>query len=39
MTVRTLLQVTLVDMSTVITYRVGDIERKVVTTLLGSDFQ
>jgi hypothetical protein len=39
MAVRTFLQVTLVDMSTVVAYGIGDIEREVVTSLLGSDLQ
>ena len=39
MAMRALLQVSLVDMSTVVADGVGDVEGEVVTTLLCSDLQ
>ena len=39
MTVRTLLQIALVNMPTIVTYSIGDVECKVVTTFLGSHLQ
>ena len=39
MTVRTLLQITLVNVSAVVTYGIGNVEREVVATLLGGNLQ
>ena len=39
MAVRTLLQVALVDMTTLVTYRIGDVEGEIVTAFLGSNLQ
>ena len=39
MTVRTLLQVTLINMTTIVTNSIGDIEGEIITTFLGSHFQ